>query len=131
MATDLLESLQQQIVPAAGAATLSHGCLVFSLAPEELMPTVRRLKEELEGRPAEELPLIVTHGLFLRFFLFDSLLGNRLGPADAPLLWRARSLNCGLSLFVRGESWHPADPEIPGWTCMTWMARTWDPPPLP
>ena len=46
MATDLLESLQQQIVPAAGAATLSHGCLVFSLAPEELMPTVRRLKEE-------------------------------------------------------------------------------------
>ena len=46
MATDLLESLQQQIVPAAGAATLAHGCLVFSLAPEELMPTVRRLKEE-------------------------------------------------------------------------------------
>jgi len=46
MAANLLESLQQQIVPAAGVATLSHGCLVFSLAPEELMPTVRRLKEE-------------------------------------------------------------------------------------
>jgi len=97
----------------------------------DVLGRVRRLKEELEGRPAEELPLIVTHGLFLRFFLFDSLLGGRLGPADAPLLWRARSLNCGLSLFVRGESWRPADPEIPGWTCMTWMARTWDPPPLP
>ena len=46
MATDLLESLQQQIVPAAGAATLSHGCLVFRLAPAELVPTARRLKEE-------------------------------------------------------------------------------------
>jgi NADH-quinone oxidoreductase subunit C len=42
-----LEALQQQVVPAAGAATLSHdGCLVFHLAPDELMATVRRLKEE-------------------------------------------------------------------------------------
>ena len=46
MAANLLDPLQQQIVPAAGAATLSHGCLVFRLAPEELTPTVRRLKEE-------------------------------------------------------------------------------------
>jgi probable phosphoglycerate mutase len=92
---------------------------------------VRRLKRELEQRPVEELPLVVTHGLFLRFYLFDSLLGDRIGPADAPLLWRARSLNCGLSIFVRGERWHPADPEIPGWSCLTWMARTWEPPELP
>ena len=47
MAANLLESLQQRIVPAAGAATLSHdGCLVFHLAPDELVATVRRLKEE-------------------------------------------------------------------------------------
>ncbi len=46
MAANLLEPLQQQILPAAGAATLSHGCLVFRLASEELVPTVRRLKEE-------------------------------------------------------------------------------------
>ena len=43
-------------------------------------------------------------------------------------LWQARSLNCGLSIFEQGERWHPADPEIPGWSCITWMARTWDPP---
>jgi NADH-quinone oxidoreductase subunit C len=45
MAANVLESLQL-MVPSAGAATLSHGCLVFHLAPAELLPTVRRLKEE-------------------------------------------------------------------------------------
>ena len=49
MAANLLEALQQQIVPAAGAATLSHdGCLVFQLAPDELVRTVRRLKDEFD-----------------------------------------------------------------------------------
>jgi NADH-quinone oxidoreductase subunit C len=46
MGANLLETLQQQIVPAAGPATPSHGCLVFRLAPAELVPTVRRLKKE-------------------------------------------------------------------------------------
>ncbi len=46
MAATVLETLQQRIVPEAGAATLSHDCLVFRLAPAELLPTVRRLKEE-------------------------------------------------------------------------------------
>ena len=46
MAAHLAETLQQAIVPAAGPATLSHGCLVLRLAPDELLPTVRRLKEE-------------------------------------------------------------------------------------
>ena len=47
MAANRLEALEQQIVPASGAATLSHdGCLVFRLAADELVPTVRRLKEE-------------------------------------------------------------------------------------
>src|SRR6476469_3465488 len=47
MTANVLEALQQQVVPAAGAATLSHdSCLVFCLAPAELVPAVRRLKEE-------------------------------------------------------------------------------------
>jgi hypothetical protein len=45
-----------------------------------------------------------------------------------PQLWNLRTLNCGLSLFERGERWHPADVETPAWTCVTWMARPWDPP---
>ncbi len=46
MASTVFETLAQQLVPAAGPAALSHGILVFALAPDELTPTVRRLKEE-------------------------------------------------------------------------------------
>ena len=46
MAAPVFDILQQQLVPAAGPATLSHGLLVFVLAPAELTPTVRRLRDE-------------------------------------------------------------------------------------
>ena len=46
MTATALDTLQQQIVPAAGAALLSHGTLAFMLAPAELVPTVRRLRDE-------------------------------------------------------------------------------------
>ncbi len=46
MAAPLFGTLQQGLIPAAGPATVSHGILVFSLAPAELLPTVRRLKDE-------------------------------------------------------------------------------------
>jgi broad specificity phosphatase PhoE len=89
---------------------------------------VRRLKDELERDHAGARPLIVTHGLFLRFFLFDSLLGDAFGPDQADRLWYVRSVNCGVSVFERGERWHSADADTPGWSCVTWMSRPWDPP---
>ena len=46
MAAPILDTLQQRLVPAAGPAALSHGMLVFTLAPRELTPTVQRLKGE-------------------------------------------------------------------------------------
>ena len=46
MATTVFDTLRQRLVPAAGPASLSHGMLVFALAPAELMPTVQRLKGE-------------------------------------------------------------------------------------
>jgi NADH-quinone oxidoreductase subunit C len=42
----VLQALQQQLVPVAGPAVVSHGSLVFVLAPQEVLPTVRRLKDE-------------------------------------------------------------------------------------
>ncbi len=86
----------------------------------QVLGRVHRLKSLLEQR-REELPLLVTHGLFLRFFFFDSLLGEQFGPATAARLWQLRSVNCGLSVFERGERWHPADADTPGWTCVSWM----------
>jgi NADH-quinone oxidoreductase subunit C len=42
----IFSTLQRGLIPAAGPATLSHGILVFRLAPDELLPTVRRLRDE-------------------------------------------------------------------------------------
>jgi broad specificity phosphatase PhoE len=95
---------------------------------DEVRGRVRRLKDELERIYDGQRPLIVTHGLFLRFFLFDSLLGDVFTPALAPRLWYVRSVNCGVSVFEQGERWHPADAHTQGWTCVTWMSRPWDPP---
>lgn len=93
---------------------------------EQVRGRVRRLKDELEGEHAGGRPLVVTHGIFLRFFLFDSLLGDGFGPNQAGQLWYLRSLNCGVSVFEHGERWHPADADTPGWTCISWMSRPWD-----
>ena len=41
----LFEALNQAIVPAAGPGVASHGILVFVLAPDELLPTVRQLRD--------------------------------------------------------------------------------------
>jgi broad specificity phosphatase PhoE len=94
----------------------------------EVRGRTQRLKDELGRDFADQRPLIVTHGLFLRFFLFDSLLGDVFTPALAPRLWYVRSVNCGVSIFEQGERWHSADADTPSWTCVTWMARPWDPP---
>jgi probable phosphoglycerate mutase len=92
----------------------------------EVRARVKRLKAELEAQPDGERTLIVTHGIFSRFFLLDSLLGEEFGPGLAPRLWNLRTRNCGLSVFERGERWHPADVDTPDWTCITWMAQPWD-----
>jgi NADH-quinone oxidoreductase subunit C len=46
VASNLFNDLTQQLVPAAGPATLSHDILVFTLAPSELLHTVQRLQRE-------------------------------------------------------------------------------------
>jgi len=46
MAANVFDTLQHQLVPAAGPAALSHGILVFALEPNELLPTVQQLRDE-------------------------------------------------------------------------------------
>lgn len=92
----------------------------------QILARVRRLKAELESQPSGERALVVTHGIFSRFFFFDSLLGDEFEPRLVPRLWNLRTRNCGLSVFEHGERWHPTDVETPGWTCITWMARPQD-----
>jgi broad specificity phosphatase PhoE len=94
---------------------------------EELVARVRRLKRELEALPPAELPLLVGHGIFIRFFLLDSVLGDEFAPPMAAGIWNLGSYNCGLSLFSHGEARDPGGTEVPGWTCLSWMQRPWDP----
>ena len=46
MAANVLDTIRQELVPASGPASLSHGILVLVLAPAELLPAVQRLKGE-------------------------------------------------------------------------------------
>ena len=46
MAPPIFDTLQQRLAPAAGPGVPSHGILVFVLAPDELVPTVRQLRDE-------------------------------------------------------------------------------------
>lgn len=95
---------------------------------EQAVERVRRLKAELERGEAGELPLLVTHGIFTRFFLLDSVLGERFQAPMAAGIWNLGSHNCGLSTFAHGESRDPLGATIPGWTCLTWMERPWSRP---
>jgi broad specificity phosphatase PhoE len=96
---------------------------------ESLVARVRRLKVELAEIAAPgELPLLVGHGIFIRFFLLDAMLGDEFAPPMAAGIWNLGSCNCGLSTFSQGEVRAPGGTEVPGWTCLSWMQRTWDPP---
>lgn len=85
-----------------------------------LQGRVRGLKERLEAMGGT--PLVVTHGIFLRFFLIDTLLRDGFGPADAGRLWQMRTVNCGLSIFDHGEPRRPTDHDTDQWMCAMWMA---------
>jgi glucosyl-3-phosphoglycerate phosphatase len=95
---------------------------------EQAIARVRRLKAELEAGEAGDLPLLVTHGIFTRFFLLDSVLGQRFEAPMAAGIWNLGSHNCGLSTFAYGESRDPLGNSISGWTCLTWMERPWSRP---
>ena len=95
---------------------------------EEALERVRLLKAELETAADDELPVLVTHGIFTRFFLLDSILGERFVPEVVERIWHLGSSNCALSVFAHGEVREPGGaPAAEGWSCLTWMTRPWDP----
>jgi broad specificity phosphatase PhoE len=95
---------------------------------EAALARVQRLKEELASGAEGERPLLVTHGILTRFFLLDSVLGEAFTPETAARIWRLGSDNCGLTTFAHGEYRDPTGSLVPGWVCLTWMERPWDPP---
>jgi broad specificity phosphatase PhoE len=94
---------------------------------EDAIARVHRLKRDVE-EAEENLPLLVTHGIFIRFFLLDSVLADAFQPEMAARIWHLRSHNCGLSSFEPSGARDPTGAETPGWSCVSWMERPWDPP---
>jgi broad specificity phosphatase PhoE len=91
----------------------------------EVLGRVRRFKARLAARDPDATVLAVSHGIFARFFLIDSLLEHRFEARDVHRLWHLRTVNCGLSAFEPARRYHPADPDLEGWTCLSWMCRPW------
>ncbi|MDX6651708.1 MAG: alpha-ribazole phosphatase [Solirubrobacterales bacterium] len=80
----------------------------------------KRRLDEIEG-PA----LVVTHGIFKRFFFIDSLLGDGFEAAEVGRLWQLGSVNAGVSVFEDTAA-NEKDPAS-GWRCLSWMERPWTP----
>ncbi len=97
----------------------------------EVVARVRSFQERLEARDPTGPIAVVSHGIFLRFFFCHSLLGERFTVADVPRLWHLRTANAAISAFEHDERHHPADPELEGWTCLSWMERPAPPLRLP
>jgi broad specificity phosphatase PhoE len=69
---------------------------------DEMIDRVERVQEWLLAS-GDEVVLAVTHGIFLRFFFFCVLLGDRFEASMTERLWQLRSVNCGLSTFGAPE----------------------------
>jgi NADH-quinone oxidoreductase subunit C len=86
------EALQQQLAAAAGPATLSHGTVVLALAPAELLPTARRLRDALAfdvllditavDWPADALRFEVVHHVYSTLHKLRVRLKTRVPEAD-------------------------------------------------
>jgi probable phosphoglycerate mutase len=89
---------------------------------DAMVARVRRFKAQLEPLADDTEVIAVSHGIFLRFFFFDTVFGDAFVPAHAERLWRLRTANGALSVFTYGERGPAIDPLPAGWCCLSWMA---------
>lgn len=91
-----------------------------------MVARVHAAKRRLESESAD-LIFAVSHGIFLRFFLLDTVLGEALTPHMAERMWQLGSFNCSLSVFeLRGGEDAIKDPAPDAWRALTWMSRPWE-----
>jgi broad specificity phosphatase PhoE len=97
----------------------------------DVVGRVHGFKRELAEREGEGPVIAVSHGIFQRFFLVDSLLAESFTPAAVERLWQLRTINCGISVFTLGEKSRAIDPDVSDWACLSWMAPPTAPVPRP
>lgn len=92
----------------------------------DVVRRVRAAKRRLEAEDAE-LVFAVSHGIFLRFFWLDTVLGDAFEPALGERMWQLGSFNCALSQFeLRDAADALKDPAPDRWRAETWMSRPWE-----
>ncbi len=87
---------------------------------EQIVGRVRRVRERLGERAAEEKILAVSHFGFLHFFLGDVLFGEGFTPALVPGLYMAGHANTGITVFERRRRRVMDGIDFPGWVLTTW-----------
>jgi probable phosphoglycerate mutase len=96
----------------------------------DVIDRVHTVKEWLIAE-GEESYLAVSHGIFKRFFLMDSVLAGAFTPHLARRLWQLGSTNCALSVFEHSEPDLESGYAVEPWRCVTWMALPWEHRPTP
>ncbi len=87
-----------------------------------MLERVRGLRRRLEPLADDGAkPLVVTHGIFLRFLWVDAIFEGAFGPAQAARLWQMRTVNCGLSAMDFKAPRRPVDHDVADWQCASWM----------
>jgi probable phosphoglycerate mutase len=84
---------------------------------------VRRVRSRLEA-DRRSPTVAVSHGIFLRFFLADCLLGERFEPGLVERLWQLDTRNCGLTTFELQPPDPIRNPAPDRWRCLGWMCPT-------
>ena len=87
---------------------------------EQIVGRVRRVRERLGERAAEEKILAVSHFGFLHFFLGDVLFGEAFTPALLRGLYMAGHANTGITVFERRQRRVMDGIDFPGWVLTTW-----------
>jgi probable phosphoglycerate mutase len=87
----------------------------------EITKRVRTVQERLVADGAENT-IAVSHGIFMRFFLIEVLLGEDFHAHQVRRLWQLASFNCGVCGFEHREPPDDANYATRSWRCLSWMA---------
>jgi probable phosphoglycerate mutase len=85
----------------------------------QMLARVRRVRERMEARAAEQRILLVSHYGFLHFFLGETLFRDAFGPEHLVPLWYAGHANTGISVFERRNR-RMDGIDFDGWHLTTW-----------
>jgi broad specificity phosphatase PhoE len=87
----------------------------------EITARVRTLQERLVADAVEQT-IAVSHGIFLRFFLMETVIADEFRAGQVRRLWQLASMNCGICSFEHRERGLAENYATEPWRCVSWMS---------